>query len=157
MNGSCESPAPQLCGCCQGVAAETPEPIENRPGLSAIAYRVGTHATFKASLLAALSDSSLPALAALRTRDDTDFTIALLDAWATSLDILSFYQERLANESYLRTAVDTASVMALAQLVGYKPSPGVAAQLPCLHTQTTRPVAPDNVLISRRNARAECA
>lgn len=147
MNGSCESPAPQLCGCCQGVATETPEPIENRPGLSAIAYRVGTHATFKASLLAALSDSSQPALTALRTRDDTDFTIALLDAWATSLDILSFYQERLANESYLRTAVDTASVMALAQLVGYKPSPGVAASTFLAFTLNNAPGSPDNVLI----------
>jgi len=147
MNGSCEIPPPQLCGCCQGVGSETPEPIYNRPGLSAIRYRVGTHAAFKASLLAALSSSNVPALAPLRTRDDSDFTIALLDAWAVSLDVLTFYQERIANESYLRTAVDTASVMALAQLVGYKPSPGVAASAVLAFTLNSAPGSPDNVLI----------
>ena len=40
----------------------------------------------------------------LKTRDADDFSIALLDASAVMLDILTFYQERLANESYLRTA-----------------------------------------------------
>jgi hypothetical protein len=136
-----------LCGCCQGIATETPEPITNRPGLSAISYRVGTHTTFLASLLAALSGSDQPALAPLRTRDPSDFSIALLDAWATSLDILSFYQERIANESYLRTAVDSASVFALAQLVGYKPSPGVAASAFLAFTLNSAPGSPDNVLI----------
>jgi hypothetical protein len=147
MNGSCETPPQQLCGCCQGVGTETPEPISNRPGLSAISYRVGTHATFKASLLAGLSDSDLPALAPLRTRDDADFSIALLDAWAVSLDILSFYQERIVNESYLRTAVDAASVTDLAQLVGYQPSPGVAASAFLAFTLSSTPGSPDNVLI----------
>ena len=30
------------CGCCAGVTSETPADVLNRPGLSAIAYRVGT-------------------------------------------------------------------------------------------------------------------
>ncbi|HME31303.1 MAG TPA: putative baseplate assembly protein [Terriglobales bacterium] len=147
MNGSCEIPDQQFCGCCAGIETETPEPIFNRPGLSAIAYRVGTQVTFKASLLAALSSSDQPALAGLRTRDDSDFSIALLDAWATCLDILTFYQERIANESYLRTAVDAASVMGLAQLVGYKMSPGVAASAFLAFTLNSAPGSPDNVLI----------
>ena len=147
MNGSCESPEPTLCGCCEGIGTETPQPIINRPGLSAIGYRVGTHRTFLASLVAALSSSSVPALAGLRTRDPSDFSVALLDAWAVSLDILSFYQERIANESYLRTAVDSASVFALAQLVGYKPSPGVAASTFLAFTLTSAPGSPDNVVI----------
>jgi uncharacterized phage protein gp47/JayE len=147
MNGSCEIPAPQLCGCCAGIETETPELITNRPGLSAIAYRVGTQVTFKASLLAALSSSDQPALAGLRTRDDSDFSIALLDAWATCLDILTFYQERIANEFYLRTAVDAASVMGLGQLVGYKPSPGVAASAFLAFTLNNAPGSPDNVPI----------
>ena len=147
MNRTCETPAERLCGCCDGVQAETPEPIFNRPGLSAIAYRVGTHNAFKASLLAGLTSSDRPALRALRTRDDSDFSIALLDAWATSLDILSFYQERIVNESYLRTAVDAASVMALAQLTGYRPSPGVAASAFLAFTLSDAPGAPDDALI----------
>lgn len=147
MNGSCEMPEERLCGCCEGIGRETPEPIYNRPALSQVGYRVGRHATFKASMLAELSDPRLPALAALRTRDDSDFSIALLDAYATVLDILTFYQERLANESYLRTAVDPSSVMGLAQLVGYKPSPGVAASAFLAFTLSSAPGSPDNVLI----------
>ena len=99
------------CGCCEGLAVETPVEVSNRPGLSAVAYRVGTHARFKASMLARLSGSRLPELGNLKTRDDDDFTIALLDAWAMVSDVLTFYQERVANESYLRTATERGSVV----------------------------------------------
>ena len=44
-------------GCCEGLARETPATIDNRPGLSDIAYRAGTHATFKRTMLARLSAS----------------------------------------------------------------------------------------------------
>jgi hypothetical protein len=147
MNGSCKTPEPALCGCCEGTGPETPQPISNRPALSEIAYRVGTHAQFKASMLAALSDLANLALAPLRTRDDSDFTIALLDAWAVSADILSFYNERIANEAFLRTAVDQRSVFELARLVGYRPSPGVAASAFIAFTLNDAPGSPDHVPI----------
>lgn len=117
------------CGCCEGIHVETPAPVYNRPGLSAIAYRVGTHSQFKDSMLARLSlfAQDYPALQQLKTRDDNDFSIALLDAWATVADVLAFYQERMANESYLRTATERISLIELAQLIGYKMRSGVAA------------------------------
>ena len=117
------------CGCCEGLTGETPLGIDNRPGLSAIAYRVGTQSRFKASMLARLSDSDLGALKALMTREDDDFSIALLDAWASVADVLTFYQERIANENYLRTATERNSVLQLARLIGYKLRPGVAASV----------------------------
>ncbi|MET0646939.1 MAG: putative baseplate assembly protein [Pyrinomonadaceae bacterium] len=115
------------CGCCEGTRVQTPAEITNRPGLAAINYRVGTHAQFKRSMLARLSDSGLPALLDLRTRDDDDFTVALIDAWAVVADVLTFYQERIANESYIRTATERVSVLELARVVGYEPARGVAA------------------------------
>jgi hypothetical protein len=115
------------CGCCEGLTQETPALVENRAGLSAIAYRVGTHSHFKASMLARLSDADLSALKALMTREDDDFSIALLDAWASVADVLTFYQERIANENYLRTATERDSILQLARLIGYKLRPGVAA------------------------------
>lgn len=115
------------CGCCEGISVETPVEIYNRPGLSAIAYRVGAHPLFMQTLLARLSDPRWPALRALTTRDADDFSIALLDAWASVADVLTFYQERIANESYLRTAGERLSVVELSRLVGYEPRPGVAA------------------------------
>jgi hypothetical protein len=138
-------PAP--CGCCVGATRETPAPITNRPGLSRIAYRAGSHASFKASLLSALSDPAYPALAPLTARNDSDFTIALLDAFAVSADILTFYQERLANEAYLRTALQQRSVFELARLVGYQPSPGVAASASLAFTLNDARGSPDPVTI----------
>ena len=116
-----------LCGCCEGTSMRTPLEVYNRPGLSAIAYRVGTHARFKRSMLARLSASELPKLKGLNTRDDDDFAIALLDGWATVADVLTFYQERIANETYLRTATERLSLIQLARLIDYELRPGVAA------------------------------
>ena len=135
------------CDCCTGIGEQTPALIWNRPGLSAIAYRVGTHASFKASMLGALSRPDFPALAPLTAREDDDFSIALLDAFAVAADILTFYQERLANKSDLRTAAQSRSVFELARLVGYQSSPGVAASAPLAFTLNDAAGAPDPVTI----------
>jgi len=116
------------CGCCAGVSQRTPLEVANRPGLSAIAYRVGLHSEFLASLVAGLSDAARPGLRKLGTRDEDDFTIALLDAWSVTADVLAFYTERLAQESYLRTARERISLQELGKLIGYRLNPGVAAQ-----------------------------
>ncbi|MDQ6775602.1 MAG: putative baseplate assembly protein [Actinomycetota bacterium] len=147
MSAGCEPIIESPCGCCTGLRRETPEAIANRPALSSIAYRVGRYGTFDPSMLAALSDPAFPALGLLRTRDANDLSMALLDAWAVALDILTFYQERFANEAFLRTAVDQRSVFELAALVGYQPSPGVAASAALAFTLASAPGAPDNVLI----------
>ena len=128
------------CGCCEGIERVTPVSNENRPGLSALVYRAGTHATFLETMLARLTTQKLPApvgdevqtegprpLLALKTRDADDSSVAFLDAWATVADVLTFYQERIANEGYLRTATERRSITELANLVGYRPRPGVSA------------------------------
>jgi hypothetical protein len=117
------------CGCCEGTEALTPKAIANRPGLDALAYRIGTHSTFLETMKARLSSQDFPALAGLTTRDPGDPSLALLDAWAVVADVLTFYQERIANEGYLRTATERRSVLELARLVGYAPRPGVAASV----------------------------
>jgi hypothetical protein len=147
MSSGCVIANQELCGCCAGIEQETPQLINNRPALSSIAYRVGTYSTFNASMLAALSDPAFPPLALLRTRDKSDFSIALLDAWSVALDILTFYQERFANEAFLRTAVDQRSVFELARLVGYVPSPGVSATAVLAFTLSSASGSPDDVLI----------
>jgi hypothetical protein len=242
----------QPCGCCEGVQKVTPVSTANRPGLSALVYRMGTHATFletmearlsslylgsylfsladlqdPTSLAARLKDaqdlvskflrahfwprtlqlldqydgSSVPSgalqtalvdelnrvlhrkslydqprfagvpltdeireliqenpqggelirlnrllleaaypreitksqvfypLRGLTTRTSDDPSIALLNSWATVADVISFYQERIANEGYLRTATERRSILELARLVGYALRPGVAASV----------------------------
>jgi hypothetical protein len=117
-----------LQDCCNGLKKYTPASIENRGGLSAVVYRTGTQATFKATMLAALSSAALPELSELTTRDDDDFSIALIDAWASVLDVLTFYSERDANEHYLLTATERRSLKWMAELIGYRPRPGLAAE-----------------------------
>lgn len=118
---------PNACGACAGTGAETPAAKLNRPGQTALRYRVGTQPEFMASLLARLSGADFPALAPLTARTTDDPAIALCDAAATMADVISFYQERIANEAYLRTATERRSLLELASLVGYQPAPGVAA------------------------------
>jgi hypothetical protein len=120
--------ATPACGCCSGVTERTPLEVQNRPGLSAIAYRVGTHTDFFASMIAGLTDADRPRLADLGTRDRDDFSIALLDAFAVAADVLAFYNERLAQEAYLRTARGRISLQELGRLIGYRLRPGVAAE-----------------------------
>jgi Baseplate J-like protein len=132
------------CGCCSGISVATPVGEKNLPGLSAITYRTGTWVTFRESMLARLSSSDYPALAYLKTRDTDDFSIALLDASSIVLDILTFYQERLANESYLRTATELRSLIELAQLINYQPAPGISAETYLAFTIKAAPGLPSN-------------
>ena len=154
----------QPCGCCAGLEVVTPQVEANRPGLPALAYRAGTYATFLESMLARISSIYLdvPASdgsgnlrrifplnglvlnngqiqrvgAGLSTRELSDPSIALLDAWATVADVLTFYQERIANEGYLRTATELRSVLELARLVGYRLRPGVSSSVYLAFTVT---------------------
>lgn len=137
-----EIPGTENCGCCEGVDASTPILVDNRIGLSAVAYRIGEYAQFRESLVAGLSSVRFDALTPLLTRDADDFTIGLLDAFACSADVLTFYQERIANESWLRTATERVSLQEMARLIGYRMRPGVAAETSLAFALETPPVAP---------------
>jgi hypothetical protein len=111
------------------------QPVQNAPGLTALAYRSGTYATIFADMVAALHTQAIASgpnagtrpLAALTTRAADDPAIALLDACAIVCDVLTFYGERIANEGFLRTAAERRSVLELARAIGYELGPGVAA------------------------------
>jgi predicted phage baseplate assembly protein len=108
-----------------------PAPGPPRAGLPALPYRPGDRQQFFAQLLAELArtDTADGEPFGLTTRALDDPTVALLDAWATVADVIAFYQERLANEGFLRTATQPGSLLAIAQLVGYQPRPALAASV----------------------------
>jgi predicted phage baseplate assembly protein len=146
------------------VAPLTPAVIHNRPGLDALSYRVGTHAQFFATMQARLSTISVEGvgpdgqtvqtwrpLQGLTTRDRGDLSIALLDGWATVADVLSFYQERIANEGFLRTATERRSVLELARLVGYVLRPGVAATVYLAYTLDEKQTEPTTIAAGARS------
>ena len=113
------------CGCCEPSAPLTPELVWNRLGLERIDYRVGTFASFRQAMIE--RSSTQAALRNWTTRSRDDYGIALLELWAYVADVLTFYAERIANESFIGTARLRDSVIRLAALLGYRPAPGVAA------------------------------
>src|SRR5258708_16959750 len=126
------------CTSCAAAESVTPLSTANRPGLNALSYRVGNYATFFDTMKGRLSQ---PGLTGLRTREASDPAIALFDAWSIVADVLTFYQERIANEGYLRTAVKRGSVLELADLVGSSLRPGVSASVSIAYTLDQNSVA----------------
>lgn len=121
------------CGCCSCLSGAGPHVgVANRPGLASLHARIGTHGSILESMIARLSGE--PELHALTTRERDDPAVALLDGWAMVGDVLTFYQERILNEGYLRTATERRSVVELGRLVGYAPKPGVAASVYVAYT-----------------------
>ncbi|MGH4024793.1 MAG: putative baseplate assembly protein [Pseudonocardiaceae bacterium] len=138
--------APQLdaCGCCGAHPEE--QPINNPPGLSSLAYRSGTHGSALRRMLADLAER----LPALTVRSTDDASVALLDAWAIVVDVVTFYQERIVNEGYLRTATERRSVLELARAIGYELRPGVAAATHLAFQVETAPGAPPSAVVGER-------
>ena len=60
-------------------------------------------------------------------RSEADFGVVLIELFAYVSDILSYYQDRIANEAYLSTATQRRSVAELLRLIGYQIDPGLAA------------------------------
>jgi uncharacterized phage protein gp47/JayE len=126
------------CGCCEDPYPVLPEEVKNRPGLQEVRYRIGTFATFQQELVdavlaarlraAAQSSGELPGFLATAQSDvRDDYGLAILDLWAYLGDILTFYQERIINEAFIRTAKQQESIEWLAKLLDYHPKPGVSA------------------------------
>ena len=105
----------------------------DRPGLRDISYRAGTYTSFlqkmmeRSSSVAVEVDGKL-SLPLQGWTASGDYGTALLSMWAYLADILTFYNERFANEAFLGTARDEQSVLRLAALLGYEPEAGKAAE-----------------------------
>lgn len=102
----------------------------NLPQLDHIAYRAGTWLEFRRAVLTpldgetALSRDGLPIW---RTQGQGDLAVMMAEWFAYLADILTFYNERIANQAYLRTADLPESVNHLIKLLGYRPRPAIGA------------------------------
>lgn len=128
------------CDCCRTDAPPPTGQVDNPPGSSSIAHRVGTHAGFMSALREGAAARS--ALRQLRTQQLDDPAVALFDAWASTLDVLTFYTERIANEGYLRTASELLSLVELARTVGHERGPGRASETTLVFTLDDSPGSP---------------
>jgi hypothetical protein len=109
---------------CPCEECQDPQVVTNEPGLSTIAYRVDDFSGFRRALLEPLAGEV--ALLGWRPAPG-DLGLQLLEWWAYLADILTFYNERIANEDYLRTAELPTSVTGLVALLGYQPRPAIAS------------------------------
>lgn len=69
-------------------------------------------------------------------RSESDFGVVLIELFAYVSDILSYYQDRVANEAYLSTATQRQSVTELLRLIDYQIDPGLAASA-WIHFEST--------------------
>jgi predicted phage baseplate assembly protein len=130
----CVLPPEPPPGCC---AVPEPPPaapliITNPAGLPAIAYRIGTYTSFRRAMLddvnrAGPMPGAANPFAAWREGAASDYQTTFIELWAYLADILTFYQERIANEAYLGTATQRDSLLRLVSLIDYHPSPGSGA------------------------------
>lgn len=119
---------PAVCPCEVFVH---PRVIVNPSGQAALAYRAGDYGSFRhALLLAPAPAAGFPTeteLTAWRPNARGDLALQMLEWWAYLADILTFYNEQIAGETYLHTAQQPASVRRIIRLLGYRPRPGIAA------------------------------
>lgn len=138
----CKLPPPPAPGCCDAPPRPPAAPIRpfNSPGLTSIQYRIGTFSSFRRAMLDSVRLVKVPKDTRVTPPFERpnpfvrwhegmggDYHTMLIELWAYLADILTFYQERIANEAFLSTATQRDSLRRLAELVGYRPQPGSAA------------------------------
>lgn len=75
------------------------------------------------------------------SRDDSDFGIVLLELFAYMGDLLNYYIDRAANESFLSTATQRDTVLNIAALLNYTPNePNAATGTVSLSNTTASPI-----------------
>jgi len=111
----------------------------NLPELSYISYRVGTYVSFRQAVLTPLFTPATPmplpveqtlsvnGVPVWRTTGAGDLAVMIAEWFAYIADIITFYNERIANQDYLRTANLPESVNNLIALLGYRPRPAIGA------------------------------
>ena len=102
----------------------------NLPALPGISYRVGTYLDFRRAVLTPLPGEqtlSVNGVPVWRTSGAGDLGVMFAEWFAYVADVLTFYNERIANQAYLRTADQPQSVTRLIALLGYRPRPAIGA------------------------------
>jgi len=108
---------------CRPPARPAAAPDIPRPA-QAVDYQARDYDSFLRALLDLLP-SRVPGW---RDRSEADLGMAILELFAYVGDQLSYYQDRVAAEGFLRTAVQYDSVRRLLRLVDYRLHPGAAAR-----------------------------
>ncbi len=150
--------------------------LYNEPGLKSLRYRCATFHTFLLEMLDALLSSekrlaSTPAEVVdersykgrdrldesqkrrirVNLTEDDNWLVGLLKSWATVGDVLTFYQERIANEGYFATARERLSIHELVRMLDVRPLPGVGGIVHVAFSASDVDGLPRRVKLARRH------
>ena len=89
----------------------------NPPALDTLRCNNGSFNEIAARLLDAAQQTTT-----LNTTATRDWSVALIYSWATVIQVLTFYLERIVNEGYIRTSKEARSIFELARTVAYDTS-----------------------------------
>jgi hypothetical protein len=121
------------------LAASSPQeaPVSDTPPVP-IQYTSRDYASLRTDLI-----SSIPTwLPEWTNRSESDFGIVLIEMLAYIGDIQGYYIDRVANEAFISTAVQRASVLSLAQMIDYRPTGMAAANVTLSFTASDQMGAP---------------
>lgn len=120
--------------------------------IGAIDYTSRDFASLRATLLAQAA-AIMPEWQGAVRGDPNDFGVILLEMLAYEGDILSWYNDRVANEAYLSTATQRDSVIAHANSLSYTPKSAISATAIVTLTVTSRAkcILPQGFQISTTN------
>ncbi len=119
--------------------------------MTEISYRAGTFSSFYERALDLMSEPTINGeenpLARINHGRDDGIVQSFAAAWAVLGDILTFYQERIINEGYLRTATEEFSVRNIVALLDYVPRPALSARTVLCLTVAPAPGGASNLTI----------
>ncbi|MEA3262342.1 MAG: hypothetical protein U9R07_02535 [Pseudomonadota bacterium] len=109
--------------CCPGP--DHPPLPDIASGLRQLPRETALFGGWRAAMLRAIGDH--PALAGWTADSAGDLGVMLIEAWAYVLDVLSFYDARIAERTFLGTAAEAEIAAEIVGLLGYVPRPALAA------------------------------
>jgi len=101
---------------------------------------------FRKRLIEAIANH--PELTNWSAEGEQDLGVMLLEMWAYVLDVTQFYDERIAEESFLKPAKRDVSTQRLIRLLGYRPRPALSASV----TLTADADGTEAVIVPKRTA-----
>ncbi len=126
------------CPCDQFIH---PMPLQIGTGLDHLPRQIAGFPEFRRAMLYLLQTEQvqlidannnlveLKPLAKWRANGRDDLGLMLLEMWAYVCDVLAFYDEAIANESYIRTSQLRPDIRRLVALLGYRPRPAVGSSV----------------------------
>ena len=110
--------------------------IKTKDGKRVIDYMAKDYESFRQAMID-LIPQKLPQWT---DRSEADFGIVLIELFAYMADILSYYEDRIANESFLATAQERRSVIHHLRMIGYALAPAAPASALLSLTLSTKKI-----------------